>query len=94
MNEFKLIPDGYYPMRQDLYGALERYLNRGIMPGGFLTAVLENDLKGAFGRADQDNAANLRNIVGYCYHHIPSSSWGSRAAVEQWVMQFQDKEAI
>lgn len=77
--------DEYYPMREDLYGALERYLNNGIMPGSFLTAVLENNLCEAFGRADSGNSANLKNIVGYIYNNFPSNAWGSRERVDNYL---------
>lgn len=85
MKEIKLKPDKFYPIRDDLYGALERYLNQGINPGSFLTAVLENNLMEAFGRADDTNSINLRNIVGYVYNNIPGSSWGSPERVKNWV---------
>lgn len=93
MKEIKLEPDQYYPMRNDLYGALERYLNHGILPGGFLTAVLENNLMEAFGRADSMNSANLRNIVGYIYNHIPSNAWGSKERVRDYVKSLKEKSA-
>lgn len=94
-HEYKLKPDPYHPIREDWYGALERYLNKGILPGGFMTAVLENDLAGAFSRADVENTANLRNIVGYIYNHIPSTAWGSREKVEAWLIALTDqREAI
>ena len=70
-------------------GALERYLNNGIMPGSFMTAVLENNLVDAIGRADEDNAANLKNIVGYIYNHLPSNSWGSREKVKAYLETLQ-----
>lgn len=90
--EIKLKPDEYYPIREDLYGALERYLNNGIMPGSFLTSVLENNLCEACGRADHENIRNLKNIVGYIYNHIPSSAWGSRDKVESYLKSL-DKAA-
>lgn len=84
-----LKPDEYYPIRDDLYGALERYLNHGILPGGFMTAVLENNLRDAIARADHGNGRNLRNIVGYVYNHLPSDAWGSRERVEAYVESLQ-----
>lgn len=84
-------PDEYYPIREDLYGALERYLNHGIMPGSFLTAVLENNLTEAFGRADMCNIANMKNIVGYIYNHMPGNSWGNRKIVEKYLNQFKER---
>lgn len=85
MKEIKLKPDEYYPIREDLYGTLERYLNSGIMPGSFMNAVLENNLMEAFGRADMDNSRNLKNIVGYIYNHIPHNAWGSREKVKAYL---------
>jgi hypothetical protein len=84
MFSFKLQPDAYYSIPQHLLNSLERYLNHGIMPGGFLTAVLENNLCEAFGRADIHNSAILKEIVGYVYNHLPSESWGSREKVREW----------
>ncbi len=90
MKNFKLEPDPYYPIGDDLYGALERYLNHGINPGSFMTAVLENDLMEAFGRADICNEANMKNIVGYIYNHLPSNSWGSRERVQNYLASLRD----
>ena len=58
-----LIPD-------HMHGAVIRYVEDGIEPGGFLEAVLCNDLKGAVMRADAINKARLFNaetnmIIGY-----------------------------
>jgi len=92
-NTFNLKQDAYYPIRHDLLGALERYLNHGIMPGGFMTAVLENNLKEAFARADDTNIENMKNIVGYVYNNIPSDSWGSREAVNAWLESVTEKAA-
>lgn len=90
--EIKLTPDEYYPMREDMYGSLERYLNHGIKPGSFLMAVLQNDLAGACGRADNCNIRNIPNIVGYIYNHLPGSSWGSAEKVQDYLKKF--KEAV
>lgn len=90
MSEIKLLPDVYYPIREDLYGALERYLNHGIMPGSFLTAVLENNLMEAFGRADISNSSNMKNIVGYIYNHLPSNSWGSAEKVKSYLKSLKE----
>lgn len=81
----KLEPDVYYPIREDLLGALERHLNNGIMPGSFMTTVLENNLHQAVGRADHENLPNLHNIVGYVYNNIPAPAWGSPGKVKAYV---------
>ena len=92
MSEIKLEPDSHYPIREDLYGALERYLNHGIMPGSFMTAVLENDLMESFGRADVSNSANLKNIVGYIYNNVPSNAWGSKERVKDYLKHLKQEK--
>lgn len=87
--DIKLQPDSYYPIRDDLYGALERYLNKGIMPGSFLTAVLCNNLSDAFGRLDIDNEANMKNIIGYVYNNLPSNAWGSAEKVSDYLKSLE-----
>jgi hypothetical protein len=61
---------------------LENYLMSGFEPGGFLTAVLANDLYMAVGRADHYN--HLPRIVNEVTFKMPSIAWGSYAAVKDW----------
>ena len=84
--------DPYYPeVDENLRGSLELYLNHGISAGGFLTAVLENDLMGACGRADSRNIRILPEIVGYIYNHLPSDSWGSKEKVSNYLTTINNK---
>lgn len=62
------------------------YLMLGIPPGSFLTAVMENDLREAVGRADDTNSALLTEYVRWFYNHAPSTSWGSHKAVTDWII--------
>lgn len=62
--------------------SLNRYAKDRIPPGGFLTAVLENDLMGAIGSADHINRQRLHEICKYVYNELPSSIWGSREKVQ------------
>lgn len=64
---------------------LQAYVKDRIPTGDFLRAVLENDLKGAVGRADVQSQRALCAIVSYCYNHIPSACWGSPEKVEEWL---------
>jgi len=63
--------------------AARLYIERGIEPGSFLTAVLANDLLQAIGRADSINRTFL-----YKYHSflvtIPSIAKGSYESVKEW----------
>jgi hypothetical protein len=70
---------------EHMHGGLARYIDSGIMPGSFLSAVLTNDLKGAFGYADHINKNRVGDIAMYLYNYAPSACWGSPSKVEQWV---------
>ncbi|KKK42946.1 hypothetical protein LCGC14_3169250, partial [marine sediment metagenome] len=69
----------YSSLPEHMQGAAKRYVEQGIPPGGFLTAVLSNNLVDAFGRADSTNAACLKDYINWLYWDIPSSCWGSSA---------------
>lgn len=64
--------------------SIENYLMHGLEPGGFLTAVLANDLYLAVGRADHWNKDRLPEIVSVVVYKMPNISWGSYAAVKDW----------
>jgi len=72
-------------MKQSTKEGIERYVEQGVPLGDFLLAVLSNDLKGAFGRADDENRRDLYEIVQWCYNEIPSDCWGSPEKVRQWL---------
>ena len=61
-----------------------RYVKHGIPTGGFLRAVLSNDLFDAMARADLENRDNLFNIVYYVAHNLPYESYGSKDIVDTW----------
>ncbi|MDP3703891.1 MAG: hypothetical protein Q8R78_05845 [Candidatus Omnitrophota bacterium] len=58
--------------------AIRRYIDEGLRPGDFLTAVIDNDLKEAVSRADDENLANLPAFICYFYNEAPAGCWGSR----------------
>lgn len=62
--------------------------------GGFLSAVLSNDLVGAFGFADPENLAAMRDWTLWLWNDIPSECWGSRAKVEAWLDQGPTTERV
>jgi len=66
--------------------SLARYVKHRIPTGGFLQAVLENNLKEACGRADDQNQATLFHIVSYIYNELPFNCWGSPERVRQWLV--------
>lgn len=70
---------------EHIQGGMSRYVEHGIEPGGFLYAVLCNDLRDAIGRASEDSVIQLSNIVSYCHNKIPGQCWGSREKVDAWI---------
>lgn len=67
-----------------MFSGLKLYLCSGINPGSFLSAILENDLQGAFGYADHNNQRMIHNWTRLLYSHIPSDAKGSREKVFSW----------
>lgn len=65
--------------------ALERYVEEHVDPGGFLKAVLSNDLTGAFSRADSYNERHMKEIVTYVYNYMPINCWGDKETVKRWL---------
>lgn len=63
---------------------LENYLMHGFEPGGFLTAVIANDLRLAISRADHWNKDRLPAIVNEVVYKMPAISIGSYSAVTDW----------
>ncbi len=79
---------------EEAKASILRHVEHGIEPGGFIEAVLENDLKEALGRGDLESLANLFAIVSFCYNDIPAGAWGSPKKVQAWRRQvIQDREA-
>lgn len=70
---------------------LVRYRNLRTEIGGFLRAVLENNLTEACARADQHNLRALPAIVAWCYHQLPSLSWGSPNKVAAWLRREDER---
>lgn len=67
--------------------SLKRYVEVGCPTGGFLRAVLRNDLIEAVCRADESSLSNLLQIARYVYNDLPSSCWKSEEAVTRWLEQ-------
>ena len=68
-------------MRQSLI----RWVGLGIYPGGFLTAVLENDLFGAErSRAEMGGGKSIRDYIIFLHNYAPSNCFGSYERAERW----------
>lgn len=63
--------------------SIDRYAQYGVPTGGFLRAVLENDLFSAIALADNDSLAAIKVICTYIHNALPSTCWGSRENVKR-----------
>ena len=63
--------DGYEAIPELLRGGITRYVEHGIKPGGFLTAVVMNDLETATRRADPQSLEVLPLIVRWFMEFHP-----------------------
>lgn len=68
-----------------MWGGVKRYLESGIPPGHFLTAVITNNLSEAVSRADDQNVNLLPNYVRFFYNEVPGGCWGSRSKYDAWI---------
>lgn len=67
-----------------MHGAVRRYVDQGLPPGGFLTAVLCHDLFETFGNADETNLSYIYNWVNFVYNYLPAQCHGNEQRVAEW----------
>lgn len=65
--------------------AIDQFVWHGIPTGGFLRAVLSNDLMGAISQADPNSLSSIGLICQYVYNAVPSVCHGSREAVKSHI---------
>lgn len=69
---------------------IDDYYKRGLQPGSFVRAVLENDLKAAFSCADMENRLAMFDIVQYVYNNLPIGCYGSPKLVDEWLVYIRE----
>lgn len=68
-----------------MVGAVQRYIEKGILPGGFLTSVLCNEsLSHVVARADRENQRVLAEWVVFLTNDVPGQCWGNPELVDSW----------
>lgn len=77
-------PD-WFLLPERMHGGIRRYIEHGIPPGHFLTAVICNDLREACGCADDENRRLLFEYVQFFYMYAPRGCWGSEENFKAWV---------
>lgn len=65
--------------------AFRLYIENGIPPGSFTTAVLSNNLMEAMGRADIVNRMNIFETCVFLKSHAPIGCFGSPEHVQDWI---------
>lgn len=70
---------------ENLKLALENYIVHGLEPGGFMTAVLTNDLYSTVYRADAQNVSIIPHIVTWIHNNIPSICYGNSETMIMWM---------
>ena len=68
-----------------LQKGVDRYVNERLETGGFLRAVLENDLTGALNHADPESRECLYEVWDYVNETVPPQAWGGRMEVLNWL---------
>lgn len=77
-------------IRRGMLVTIEKYIEHHQPTGGFLQAVLSNQLKEAFGRADTDNLTNLQAFVAFLNWEAPSDCWGSAEKYQAWTTSAEE----
>lgn len=82
-------PDADLDISKSLRKGVADYIAYGYHPGGFLSAVIANDLYLAATRADFENRQNLADIARWVYlafdsSHVARLAYGSLDAIDRW----------
>lgn len=66
--------------------AIDNYVQNRWKAGGFINAILENDLVETMNRAHDEETRNaIPAILMYIYNELPGTSWGSKSKVKLWL---------
>lgn len=76
--DFSVIPER-------IMNNLLAYVKGEEAPGGFLFAVLSNDLFQAIGRADNEMKPLIPLLVHYIHWNVPGGCHGSPEHVKRWL---------
>jgi hypothetical protein len=78
----------------DWYGPMFYYVVYGCSPGGFLTAVLANDLMAAVAASHPVNTVvGIKDLCGWISNELPKQCFGNYDVVDAW-RQLSNEERI
>ena len=79
----------------DCQEAIFNYLVYGWEPGGFLTAVMANDLLRAATVADVENVKRLAHVARFVVYALPHGCYGNYDQVKSWCrLTDEEREAV
>jgi hypothetical protein len=86
----------YDTLPQGLQNGMVMWIEHGVYPGSFLTAVLANNLTEAVFCADQFNYPRLREIVSWIHEHAPVLCYGDPDRMFLWAQRqgMEGKERV
>lgn len=76
---------------EHLQEGIRDYIEVGLPLGGFLQAVVQNDLARAVERADPFTSLQLKEVVKFFLHYAPGTCHGSKQAYEEWIKGHEKK---
>jgi hypothetical protein len=77
---------------QSMVAGIKRYVEHGIMPGHFLTALFSDKLTDTFARADGTNTPLIKEWVQWIYNEMPSNLVGSLERMASHVLEIQKQK--
>jgi len=81
----------YFLIPEHMINPVKRYLERGLRPGSFLTAILENNLVESVAQADNINITQIVQWANFLWNEMPAFSWGSKENVEAWIKKKKEE---
>ena len=83
----------YAQIPPHMMAALRRYIDWHSPVGGFLTAVLTNDLKKTCSWADDVNIKIIQVYIWWLHNEAPNAAWGSVEKHRAWLAAVKEPQA-
>lgn len=77
----------YSKLPEHIQEGAKLYIERGILPGSFLTACFENNFTEVMRCADHINIKRLEDIASWLYWDCPALARGNPQKVAWWMEQ-------
>lgn len=77
-----------------LQNQIKNYVKHGVPPGGFIKAVICNDLRGACMHGEAESVGAIAHIVAWFVNRAPALCWGSNVNYMTWCQMGDAQIAI